>query len=452
MKYDDMNFTRRKSLMFGFSMVNVVRRYSHKIDRTLRQELLGLYRPLRWIPCFMHDSIEKRLKNVKKYPVIVEFDQQNDGYHSGLADLHSLANNNRRCHVKHHYSSVSCCSAELTAAALEELVTKCAHVRKIHFDRKVTALLDVAGPSINSRVLNRNGLTGKGITIAIVDTGIYLHKDLQSPENRFTAFKDFVNNRTNPYDDNGHGTHCAGDAAGNGHASNGQYMGPAPEAKLVGVKVLDRTGSGSLSTVMAGIQWCIDNKLDHSIDIISLSLGSSATQSAQDDPMVKIVESAWDKGIVVCAAAGNDGPDEMTIASPGISPKIITIGAMDDKNTSLRTDDKPAEFSSRGPTSIDHFIKPDLLVPGVNIISWRSPNSFLDKTTKSNRVGGDYFSLSGTSMATPICAGVAALVLQKNKGLQPNDVKEKLLNSAEDWGLAPTTQGKGYLDAEKAIR
>ncbi len=181
-----------------------------------------------------------------------------------------------------------------------------------------------------------------------------------------------------------------------------------------------------------------------------MSLGSQATQPAAEDPVVKIVEEAWKQGIVVCIAAGNEGPDERTISSPGISPKIITVGAMDDQNTIERTDDIPADFSSRGPT-IDGITKPDLLTPGVNIVSLRSPGSYLDKVSKSSRVAENYFSLSGTSMATPICAGVAALVLQQNPELTPDEVKEKLLNSAEDWGLPGNTQGKGYLDVSKLI-
>ncbi|MGU4650852.1 S8 family serine peptidase, partial [Escherichia coli] len=129
--------------------------------------------------------------------------------------------------------------------------------------------------------------------------------------NRIIAFRDLVNQRTEPYDDNGHGTHCAGDAAGNGFSSNGQYVGPAPEASLVGVKVLDKMGSGSLSTVAAGVQWCIDYNQDPNnttkIDIISMSLGG--TDTAEEDMLERIVKEAWNiYGIVVCAAAGNSGP------------------------------------------------------------------------------------------------------------------------------------------------
>src|SRR5699024_9775003 len=151
--------------------------------------------------------------------------------------------------------------------------------------------------------------------------------------------KDFINDRQEPYDDNGHGTHCAGDAAGNGQASDGKYKAPAPEANIVGVKALDKRGSGSLSTVIAGIDWCIQNQLKYNIRILSLSLGSPALESAEDDLVVKAVEQAWDRGMTVCVAAGNSGPLPGTIGSPGISPKVITVGAVNDQNTIDRSDD-----------------------------------------------------------------------------------------------------------------
>jgi serine protease AprX len=311
----------------------------------------------------------------------------------------------------------------------------------------VTTLLDVATPAIYSDQLKENGLTGKDVTIAVIDTGIHPHQDI---EGRIKGFKDFVKNRTAPYDDNGHGTHCAGDAASNGSASNGKYQGPAPEANLVGVKVLDKMGSGSLSTVISGVEWCIQNQSQLNINILSLSLGSNATQPAEDDPVVRAVESAWDSGMVVCVAAGNSGPDEGTIASPGISPKVITVGAAEDKNTVDRSDDMIADFSSRGPT-IDGLVKPDLVTPGVNIVSLRSPGSFLDKTNLGARVDTNYVSLSGTSMATPICAGVVAQLLQNQPNLTPDQVKQLLINACEDMGQPPNVQGHGYLNAANLI-
>ena len=433
--------------MLGFSMIKLVRRHPTKLDRELRKAFINLYRPFRWVPCFMHNSLENLLKQVKKHSVIIEFYDDDDLYVNKSALASSIVTKHRRSKINHEYPSISCCSADLTSAAIETLLENHQSIKKIHTDREVRALTDIARPSIKADVLHAQSIKGDGITVAVVDTGIYPHTDLQG---RIKAFKDFINNRVNPYDDNGHGTHCAGDVAGDGNASNGQYTGIAPKASLVGVKVLNKMGSGSLSYVMAGIQWCIDNRALYNINVISMSLGSSATVPSEDDPMVKSVEAAWDSGIVVCVAAGNEGPDEKTIASPGISPKVITVGAMDDRNTQNRVDDQVADFSSRGPT-IDGLIKPDILSPGVNIISLRSPNSYLDKLNKANRVASSYFSLSGTSMATPICAGVVALILQKYQELTPDQVKARLMETADDWSLVPTVQGSGYIQAEKAI-
>lgn len=426
--------------MLHFSMINLARRNGTKMDKEIRKRMVNFYRPFRYIPCFLQSPIERIRKKIKKLPVVIKFEQ--DSYVSGLNDVKNTKNRSIR-----EYSSISCCSAKLSAKQIEHLVKNCSHIKKVYYDRKITSLLDTAPPSINSDVLKDNGLTGEGSTIAIIDTGIHPHEDLQD---RIIGFADFVNGNNEPYDDNGHGTHCAGDAAGNGALSDGQYQGPAPDANLVGVKVLNRMGSGSLSTVIEGIDWCIQNQSEYNINILSLSLGSDAMESAEDDPVVSAVEIAWDNGMVVCVAAGNSGPAEQTIGSPGISPKVITVGAADDSNTEDRSDDAVADFSSRGPT-IDGVTKPDLLTPGVDIVSLRAPGSFLDKTNKAARVDGNYFSLSGTSMATPICAGVVAQLLQHDSSLTPDQVKEQLMNACEDLGQSPNVQGAGYLNASNLI-
>ncbi len=439
--------------LFGFSMVQMVRNHADKLERPLREEMLNLYRPFKWTPCFLHKFLEGAIKKSKKFSVIIEFEK--GGYEAGCQEVTGIMNRHMRNNIRHHFSRVSCCSADLTPSCLEEILSGCGHVKRVYLNREVKALLDVAVKSAKAdNVVREQGiLTGRGVKIAIIDTGIYPHRDLAG---RITDFVDFVNNRTEAYDDNGHGTHCAGDAAGSGEASDFKYRGPAPEASLAGVKVLDKLGSGSLETVMRGVEWCIsynEENPDKKIDIISMSLGSTAQDfgDENEDPMVRIVEEAWAAGIVVCVAAGNDGPRSRTIASPGISDQVITVGASDDRNTVEREDDDAANFSSRGPT-IYGEIKPDLLAPGVNIVSLRAPNSYLDKIQKSSRVDNDYFVLSGTSMATPICAGVAALIKQHNPDLTPDDVKTMLKSGAElRTALDPNIYGAGYIDAESSI-
>lgn len=320
-------------------------------------------------------------------------------------------------------------------------------VDRIFYDRIVTSLLDVSSRQIGAvNVQEQYGYTGKGVTVAVIDTGVYAHADLTEPTNRIVAFKDFVNDREEPYDDNGHGTHCAGDAAGNAYRSDGKYIGPAPEASVVGVKVLDENGSGRLSTIIKGISWCMDNKEKYDIRILSLSLGATAHESYRDDPLALATQKAWHNGIVVCAAAGNSGPKQMTIGTPAIDPFIITVGSTADQNTAPRSDDTIAEYSSRGPT-IDALIKPDIYAPGTDIISLLAPGSTLEKQLPEQLVGEDYVQMSGTSMATPICAGVVALMLEANPNLSPNDVKSILKTTAE-----PTLDDHwGYIRAEETV-
>jgi len=324
-------------------------------------------------------------------------------------------------------------------------------VHRLHLDRTMHTLLDTASPTIGTTPEWSKGLTGKGVTIAILDTGIYPHPDLISPTNRIVAFYDPIQGKTEPYDDNGHGTHVAGCAAGSGVSSNGKYRGPAYEASLVGVKVLNASGQGSVSDIIDGIQWCIQHKEKYGIRILSLSLGGPATESYKEDPLCQALEKAWAAGLTVFVAAGNEGPSAGTIGTPAIDPVLITVGATDDKYTVGSEDDAVASFSSRGPT-IDGLVKPDIVTPGVNIIALRSPGSTLDNAYPQRRVDEHYFSLSGTSMATPICAGAAALLLQAKPEATPDEIKTALLNGAKDLFQAPNNAGKGYVDLAGALQ
>jgi len=439
--------------MFVYSIIQLVRQKTHRLDKPLRAALIDLYKPFKWIPFFLHQFFETLIKNYKKMTVIIEFKE--DQYHQGYVTANEATQKHMRNKIRKSFPRISCCTADVTPKGLETLLTSNDAIHKVYFNTEVHTMLDTAINAAHAKNIKRNQthLTGKGTTIAIVDTGIYPHKDLVG---RIKTFVDFINNETQPYDDNGHGTHCAGDAASDGSASFGKYQGSAPDTNLIGVKVLDKRGSGSLETIMQGIDWCITYNEEHSnepIDIISMSLGTTAQRYPNEnaDPMVKIVEKAWDAGIVVCVAAGNGGPDTGTISSPGISDKVMTIGASDDNNTVLQDDDIIAGFSSRGPTAYG-ITKPDIIVPGVNIISLRSPNSYLDRTQKSNRVSTQYFSLSGTSMATPICAGIAALIKQYRPDATPDQVKEWIKNGTDLWtDKDPNIYGAGYINAENSV-
>lgn len=323
--------------------------------------------------------------------------------------------------------------AELSHSGLEE-IARSRWVKKIWYDAPVMVCLDVAVPAIGGAVAQKKGATGEGVAVAVIDTGIFPHNDLINPENRIIAWNDLIDQGELPYDDNGHGTHVAGIIAGNGGLSRGQFTGIAPKALLVGVKAINKNGTGEVSTVISGIEWCLKQRSALNIKIINLSLGTTAQESYRTDPLCRALSSAWREGIVVCAAAGNEGPDTRTITSPGINPLIITVGNINDQQTLSGADDKISASSSRGPT-IDNIVKPDLLAPGTKITSlWNKK---------------DYRTLSGTSMATPLVSGAAALILQKRPSLRPDQVKQTLLKNARDLGINHNIQGAGIIDLEK---
>lgn len=418
--------------------------YREKLCPDLRDKIRDMYSLPKWVPSFITKSIQTAKKHVSKIPVVIEIEKQHLYSNLNKDNLGGVFG----VQVGHKIDLINGFSTKVNLKTIKELVKNEA-VAKIWLDREIRALLDIASPVVNAPQVWNSKFKGKGVGIAILDTGIHPHADLTHPTNRIIRFKDFINYRSQPYDDNGHGTHCAGDAAGNGSKSGRKYRGPAPEANIIGVKVLNGKGSGSVSTLLAGIEWCVKNKDKYGIKIISMSLGVPASSSYQSDPLCRAVKKAWKKGLVVCAAAGNEGPVGKTINSPGLTPDIITVGALDDKKTVPLRDDSIAYFSSRGPT-IDGLTKPDVVAPGANIISLRAPGSELD--SRKSRVGNWYTTMSGTSMATPICAGVTALILQRNPGLTPGAVKNILMSTCRTVSLDPNAQGAGLVDAAAAVK
>jgi serine protease AprX len=337
-------------------------------------------------------------------------------------------------------------AAELTKAQIK-LLQKIPLIESIQYDAPVKADMGTAGDSFGSKKAALDfGLTGdrdgnptsyskNDVVVAVIDTGIDgAHVDLDG--GKILAFKDFVNNRTTAYDDQGHGTHVAGIIAGTGEG-NASYKGVAPGAALVGIKVLDSQGSGTMSNVDAGIEWAIQNKDVYGIRVINLSLGTSGSSDGKDSTSVA-VNNAFAAGIIPVVAAGNSGPARKTIGSPGAAADALTVGAFADVG---ERGFNVTSFSSRGPTA-DNRTKPDIMAPGYNITA-----------PKANSTNG-YITYSGTSMATPFTAGVAALMLDANYALTPSDVRTMMFNTAEDWGPAgkDIDYGYGRLQAYEAIK
>lgn len=283
----------------------------------------------------------------------------------------------------------------------------------------------------------KRGIYGKGVCVAVIDTGISLHPDFIYRKNRIVDFYDVLRGRLEPYDDSGHGTHVAGILAGSGAASAGRYMGVAPECSLVSVKVLNRKGNGSIADVLAGFAWVMRNKERYNIRVLNISVGTAIDKDySEDSDLVRGVNELWDAGIVVVAAAGNNGPLPQSIGSPGNSRKVITVGASDDDVLVELDGSRIKDYSSRGPTR-DCIKKPDIVVPGSNIVSC------------SYR--GGYTVKSGTSMATPVVSGAIALLLSRYPEMTPLEVKLRLKSRAVDMGMPHGKQGWGLLDVEKLL-
>ncbi len=371
--------------------------------------------------------------------------------------------------------------------------------------KKSDAFTDGSSGAASAR--QQYGLTGRGVTVAVIDSGINCqHWDLSNGKGawRTLAYPDFIKRASTSGDYCGHGSHVAGIIAGDGTASTGlfcthTFYGVAPQANLVSLRVLDRNGASTVSAVLAALQWMITNKTVYNIRVANLSLGHPVGESYKTDPLCQAVEAAWKAGIVVVCAAGNNGRASLvstagaanegwgtsygSIQSPGNDPYVITVGATKSMD-GVRGDDRIATYSSRGPSRLDFVLKPDIIAPGNKVISLDVDQSTLNTefaatnllplsayTTAAasatyegmnanNQAGAGYsnayFVLSGTSMAAPVVSGAAALMLQADPSLTPDTVKARLMTSADKW-LDPTgtadlcTYGAGCLDIPAAL-
>ena len=383
--------------------------------------------------------------------------------------------------------------SSLAALAKDSNVTYISPDRTVWATAIVTDLYDqaVLAPYAWSK-----NLTGSGIGVAVIDSGITAGRDFtlaNGTGSRIVYNQNFAGGPNTASDLYGHGTHVAGILAGNGMNSRGanfrkRFIGIADNASLINLRVLDQNGAGRDSAVIAAIEKAISLESKYNIRVINLSLGRAVYESYQLDPLCQAVEAAWKAGIVVVIAAGNEGRNDSahtdgygTIAAPGNDPFAITVGAMKPMGTPTRADDLIASYSSKGPTLLDHIVKPDIVAPGNLMISvLASSSATLVKASPKNVVAvssytangkstASYFTLSGTSMATPVVSGAVALLLQKNGSLTPDQVKARLMKSAyktfprsstakdPTTGKSYTSQydiftvGAGYLDIQAAL-
>ncbi len=339
-------------------------------------------------------------------------------------------------------------------------------VAHMSLDREIAGAMERTGPTVGATAVRQElGVDGSGVGVAVIDSGVMSsHDDLSNP-NHVAQFVDFVNGSGDAYDDYGHGTHVAGIIAGSGFDSGGARSGIAPGAQLIVLKALDASGSGRISDVIAALDYAVANKDALNIRVINLSIAAPVTESADTDPLTLAALVAVKSGIVVVAAAGNNGRSVDGrgqyggITSPGNAPWVLTVGASSHMGTIDRSDDTIAAFSSRGPTAVDASAKPDLVAPGVGIESLSDPDGALYTTMAPDLLPGTistpylpYLSLSGTSMSTPVVSGTVALMLQANPSLTPNAVKAILQYTAQAYASwDPLTEGAGFLNAQGAV-
>jgi len=358
-----------------------------------------------------------------------------------------------------------------------------ASLAKLAVDKNVDWLSlddDISSTSVASRLAanvpaagsTNAGYSGSNIGIAVLDTGISKHGDLDERILQYSFLKgaypepEVANGELIAFNDSmrddqfGHGTHVAGVLSGSGLDSHDEFKGAATGSRVLALQVLNAAGGGSMSDVMAALDWLLTYGSYFDIRVVNLSLGKGISESNETDPLVIAVEKLWDAGMVVVVAAGNAGHyGSMTVTSPGNSRKVITVGSLTDNATGADySDDYVSSFSSRGPTVGDYVLKPDLLAPGNRVVASIPASSMLAralqtriKKCKKESCSSEYLEMSGTSMATPIVSAAAALMLDKDPSLTPATVKARLMRSAMKIDADPSEVGAGLLDVDAAL-
>ena len=438
---------------------------------------------------FNHDKVSRALRERKrtgksgkggdeeKVQVILRLNGPMSG---GLNSL--LKRNGVR--VKQELKSLGMATVELPESAIEELasfdevsfVSDDAETEVLGHVSKTTGT-DAAAAQTYSGITQLNGT---GVGIAIVDSGIYdqhaAFLDAAGTASRVVFNKNFVTTEARTDDPYGHGTHVAGLAAGFDRVKGGAYSGVATDAKLIDLRVLDSKGKGQTSWLLGALDWVATNYATYNIRVVNISLGAPAIDSWEDDPVCAAVSRLYHLGIVVVAAAGNNGKNALgqkvygQIHTPGISPQAITVGASNTFGTDSRADDTVATYSSRGPTRsfwvdaagakhYDNLLKPDLVAPGNKLVSAESYPNYL-RTNEGvlsayddPMQGKDFMYMSGTSMAAPLVAGTAALMFEANPKLTAGMVRSLLQYTAQPLaGFSLLEQGAGELNVAGAAR
>src|SRR6266498_5559925 len=438
----------------------------------------------------LRELMQNARSSSDRVSVILQADYVKSGALSTLLKRHGVLIGSR-------LPEVGAMKIEIPVKAIEELAAS-GLTNHLSPDRKIESFghitVTTGADAIRSGYVKSGSADGSGIGIAVLDSGVDIGDAAFTTGGRLQFSKDFTGDGDTNYDPYGHGTHVTSSAAGVSTTDGNSYQGIAPNANIINLRVLDSQGTGTVSSVLSALDWILSavdptqpvsstnptNQQKYNIRVVNMSLGAPAIDSYKNDPLCRAVRHLVDTGVVVVAAAGNDGKDSNgnkiygRVHSPGNEPSVLTVGAANTFGTDARNDDSVATYSSRGPTRsswtdsnglkhYDNLIKPDLIAPGNKLIyaesdMGNSPNVLVTESPQldsgiTDSTNKRLMYLSGTSMATPIVSGAVALMLQVNPKLTPNMIKMILMYSAQPLaGFNMFEQGAGELNIEGAVR
>ncbi|NLK35714.1 MAG: S8 family serine peptidase [Gracilibacteraceae bacterium] len=378
------------------------------------------------------------IRKVKTIPVIITFKRPLDSKTESVLKRKGLG-------IKYHLPFLNAVTGKINTGNFDS-VCSVVEIAKIYFDGTAKLMGDIEK---TEKIHEDSGsfpvhLSGKGITAAFIDSGVYPHHDLTRPRNRIVAFRDYINEITEPYDDNGHGTACIGAAFG--ASIDGKFKTAAYDCNIVCAKAFNSLGYGRFSDILAAMQWICSIKDKYNIKVLLLPFGCCCTYRHYDI-LSLASEALWNIGLFVCTCTGNLGPYEASIISPGVCGSTFTTGAC----TTSGPSSKVAAFSGRGPAE-GKFDKPDAVMPGYKVTTLNADTDFIpgNRLSSQSRLSGQqYTQISGTSVAASMTAAAAALLYQKRINLSPADVKSLLKRLCISLNELKTAQGAGIIDIKK---